>query len=142
MKHLRRWPWCLALAAVIVSWGCRDDNPQKRQAVSGTVTLDGKLLEQGMITFQPQGGQGMSGGAAIANGKYSIPRLQGLAEGKYRVEIHAGAPGAAASKEPPGMPPTPAKELIPAEYGSKSDKSVTVTAKGPNEFNFEIVTKK
>jgi hypothetical protein len=143
MKHPGSWPWCLALAAVVVAPGCRDSNPQNRQAVSGMVTLDGKPLEQGMIVFQPQEQQGTSGGAAVSKGKYSIPRLQGLAEGKYRVEIRASEKGAGMSDAPtPGMPKPPGKELIPAEYNSKSDKTVTVTAKGPNEFKFDIMTKK
>ena len=56
--------------------------------------------------------------------------------------ISAGKGGTVGgTNEAPGMP-VPSTELIPEEYNAKSDKSVDVTAQGPNTFNFDIVTKK
>ena len=132
---------CAALLAALLSTGCGTNDPLNRQAVSGTVTLDGTPLEQGVITFQPEAQAVTSGGAAIAAGKYAIPRDQGLVEGKYKVLIRASKSTVSLQGGAPGEPVV-APELIPEEYNSKSDKVVDVTAKGPNTFDFDIVTKK
>lgn len=141
MKHRLSWPWYVALLLAIALSGCGKSDPLGRQAVSGVVTLDGQPLEQGAITFLPQEKKATSGGAVITNGKYAVPREQGLAPGKYKITITASKGGAVSSGEAPGMP-VAAVELIPAEYNTKSDKTVDVTAQGPNAFNFDIVTKR
>ncbi|MBX6316313.1 MAG: hypothetical protein IRY99_25890, partial [Isosphaeraceae bacterium] len=75
---------CLWVAAVaLASAGCSsqtDDLP--REPVSGKVTLDGKPLATGMITFTPTGGTEPSRPetvvtALIQDGAYSLPRAQG-----------------------------------------------------------------
>src|SRR5437879_2240436 len=54
--------------------------------VTGIVRLDGQPLPKGWIRFVPdEGTTGPDGGAAIRQGKYSIPK--GLMVGKYNVEI-------------------------------------------------------
>lgn len=141
MTHRHLWPLSVALLMGIAFSGCGQQDPLGRQAISGEVTLDGKPLEQGSITFLPEGKKDTSGGAAIAAGKYTIAREQGLAPGKYKVMISASKGGGAAGNEAPGMP-MPVAELIPEEYNAKSDKIVDVTEKGPNTFKFDIATKK
>ena len=65
-----------------------------RQAIEGTVTLDGKPLEKGQITFVPQGDtKGPTAGAEIVGGKFAIPAAGGPLAGKFRVEITAARPG-------------------------------------------------
>lgn len=59
-----------------------------RQAVTGVVTVDGKPLASGSINFQPAPGlKAPSAGAAIENGRFSIPADQGLLPGEYQVTI-------------------------------------------------------
>jgi len=104
--------------------------------MSGTVTLDGKPLETGIIAFGSLQEDGVRSGAPLTNGKYAMAAARGLPPGTYRVRISAQE----AVSDPTGDAPPP-KELIPAEYNVNSDKTVTVSADGPNEFNFDIKTK-
>jgi hypothetical protein len=134
----------VGLMVVVVS-GC-SDNLGNLQAVSGTVQLKGQPLDQGIIEFIPVGSPTEAGdaatksGAAISNGKYSIPRETGLVPGKYKVIISSGD---GVNIENPEEPPGPtgnyvSRERIPAEYNAESKQEVTVAAGGANQFNFDI----
>lgn len=135
---------CAGFLAVAITSGCGADNPLGRKAISGKITLDGKPLEQGTIAFQPLVEKGgVSAGAVIAAGGYSIKAEKGLTPGKYRVRINASEGGpAAATDQPPG--PTPAqtpKSLIPPKYNTQSELVAEVTEAGPNQFDFDLVSK-
>jgi hypothetical protein len=141
MSVIRRIGIVLSLAVVGCGGGAGDNLP--RQAVSGSVTLNDKPLEQGSITFSPAepGQQGAaSAGAVIKSGSYSIARTGGPTPGKYRVSIVSEAAGAA--EELPGMPPkvTDLKKraLVPEKYNVKSSLTAEVTADGPNTFDFDL----
>jgi hypothetical protein len=140
-----RWTWTCAVAITVLIGGCGPSNPLGRKAVSGKVTLNGAPLENGNISFSPKSDKGVSSGAVIAAGAYSIETEKGLPEGEYVVRILAAAPDTRAPD--PNLPPGPRTsppgiDLIPPEYNTRSDKAARVTAEGPNEFNFDIVTKK
>ena len=63
-----------AIAAALLICGC--GGAGGRQSIEGTVTLDGKPLEKGQITFVPQSGtQGPTAGAEIIAGRFAIPAL-------------------------------------------------------------------
>ena len=90
----RQWVYSLLPAAVVglMAIGCSgevgDDKP--REPVSGTVTLDGQPLPEGIILFAPAGGPGEAVASAtgkIENGQFSIPRTQGPVPGNYKVSI-------------------------------------------------------
>jgi hypothetical protein len=138
--------WCV-LVAVGVSVcfsGCGPDNPLGRKSVSGTVTLDGAPVQQGSINFQPQQAGGVSSGAMILDGKYSIAATEGLPDGKYLVQIYGIDPSTIGQLPEGGMPGDDlpeAKEIIPAEWNVKSDKMVEVSGKGPFQFDFPITSK-
>jgi hypothetical protein len=130
------------LLFVVVGTGC-GGNTEGRQPISGKITLNGVLLDEGLIEFFPQEGEkvGTRGGAAIKNGKYSIPRDQGLLPGTYKVVISAA--DKALPDQGPGVPPGPTKSAprqnrIPAEYNRATRQVVAVTKEGPNQFNFTI----
>lgn len=131
--------WLLLVAMA----GCGGSNPLGRQAVSGTVTLDGAPLDSGSIEFTPLEGSGIASGAVIAAGKYEIPAESGLPPGKYRVSIVDNPP---APPLPPGhmpgddLPPQP-KPRVPAAWNRNSTQQIEVTEKGPNQFDFHITTK-
>src|SRR4051794_22210111 len=76
-----------ALAGAWVGGGCGgaagDNLP--RQAVSGTVTLDGAPVSHGFIQFRPTTeGPTTEVGGEIKDGKYEIAREQGPVPGGYR----------------------------------------------------------
>jgi hypothetical protein len=125
--------------------GCGEDE-LPREAVSGTVTLDGQPLKSGMIQFQPtSAGEATAGGAAIVDGKYSVPKAQGLVPGKYQVMITGvTGPPEAPKEQLPGdapRPVLPAKELIPDRYNAKTELTAQVNTGGPNTFPFELSSK-
>lgn len=136
----------LWLGALAITAGCGASDPLGRQAVSGTVTLDGQPLADGVISFQPTGEGTTSSGAVISAGKYAIARDRGLPQGKYRVVINAVKPGTGmtlpAGKMPGEEVGTPQVELIPAEWNSRSQNFVEVTSAAAAHFTHEIVTKK
>jgi hypothetical protein len=131
-------------AVAILVCGCSED-PLGRHAVSGTVNLDGAPLKEGNINFQPTDGQPTSGGAPITGGKFSVPRAQGLVNGKYLISINAPVPGTGgqpAADAMPGDPPAPPNELIPANWNVASDHYIEVKKEGPFAFEFDITSKK
>lgn len=133
----------MVVAAAAALSACSGD-PLGRHAISGTVKVDGSLLERGDISFQPVEGQATSGGSEVNAGQFSVPRATGLVAGKYRVEIHAPVPGTGGKPDEsalPGDPPAPPKELIPPDWNSASKQTIDVRKQGPFEFNFEVSTK-
>lgn len=147
----------LSLVAAILAgaWGCGgggaiDDLP--RRALSGKVTLDGKPMEGGVVTFLPDAPgepeKTTSASARIADGAFSIAPEVGLVAGKYKVQVSSwkAAPRRGA-KKPADAPAddefdvTPTKESIPARYNAQTTLTADVTDSGPNEFNFPVTSK-
>ena len=56
--------------------------------VSGTVTLKGKPLSDGTISFEPLDGQPTRATAMLTGGGFTIPKPFGLVPGRYMVEWH------------------------------------------------------
>jgi hypothetical protein len=126
--------------------------------VSGTVTLDGKPVAQGIVTFLPAGPSATAGEAAIADGAYRLRAADGLAAGPYRVSISAPVPAEAAparklARGGPRPDPTsgtgvaeapqdvPLRESIPAKYNAETTLQVEVKAGADNAFPFDLTTK-
>ena len=60
----------------------------KRQALSGTVTFQGRPLQTGSIVFKTNPTPGVQvGGALIRDGQFSVPAEQGLEPGVYKVAV-------------------------------------------------------
>lgn len=141
----RKACFLLAASGLIVTMvfvaGCGKSDSSGRLAISGSVTFQGKPLDQGNIQFtsaDPSGKQAISGGM-IKDGKFSVPADKGLPPGKYRVRITSTDAGSAAAPAMPGDPAPVAKERIPPEYsGPDSKQEVTVTAGGKNDFQFDV----
>jgi hypothetical protein len=125
------------LLVVVFIAGCNAGNG--RLPVSGSVTLKGAPLKEGVIEFSSTG---ILTGASIVDGKYEIPADQGLSPGDYRVSITAGD-GKTPIDSPDGIPgPTGAnivsKDLVPPEYNVNSKIIVSVEKSGPNKFDYNI----
>jgi hypothetical protein len=150
MKHL----FLLLLLLVIIS-GCNTNNPQRRVAIRGEVTLDGKPLEHGEILFSSLPGSTpvVSTGSPIKNGTFSLPAKQGLIPDQtYSVQfqsIEKIQSMLKESKEPKKIKSpheivslfkTKTRNLIPKKYGIQSKETVTATKKSPNVFQFELTS--
>ena len=142
---VRRFAWIAwGLCLVGVVWGCGKANPLDRRPISGRVTLNGVPLEEGSISFQPEQRGGVSSGALITQGSYSIPAAKGLPVGKYRVMISGSEPAAEQIPEGamPGDTVSLPEELIPPEYNVQSNQFIEVKEAGPYEYNYDILTEK
>jgi hypothetical protein len=131
MAGLRGALALVAAAGLIV--GCSDDGLSD---VSGTVTYDGKPVEDGQIKFAPADGQGPTAGDVIKDGKYHARKVP---VGTAKVTI-SGAKVIGQKKvyntaESPVMPVT--AELLPAKYNDKSELTFEVK-RGKNEKNWEL----
>jgi len=138
----------IVVALLTATVGCsesRDDLP--REAVSGSVTLDGELLPRGMIQFRPAGagpasGYAVGGGSTIEDGQFSIPRGLGLTPGQYKVSINASTDRREARTkgrvvQKSGL----AKELIPSKYNSETELVAEVEKGGASNLKFELRSK-
>lgn len=126
--------------AALLGAGCGPKDPLGRQAVTGTVRFRGAALDQGSIEFSPiEGGPKTAAGGPVKEGRFRIAKQQGLAPGTYRVRVFS-ADAAAAPVQPdfPGEHGAVPRERIPPEWNSRSDKQITVTPDGPNDFSFDI----
>ena len=135
----------LGLCVLVTCCGCGDGAADQlpRNAVSGSITLDGKPLESGMISFDPDSAeqaQPVSGGCLVRGGGYSLARVDGLTPGTYRVSIRSGGDGAAlAEGEAPGAPPRKGTgDRIPDRYNAKSTLKAEVKGGGSARFDFEL----
>ena len=138
---------CLtAIAGACVIAGCggpADGLP--RHAVGGSVKFNGKPLKEGSIQFQPTSPrETTAAGGPIVDGKYSIPKFEGLVPGKYLVMISGIKAEAAPTKpEIPGesKPAPVAKDPIPAEYNARSTLTAEIKQDAANEFDFALQSK-
>ena len=125
--------------------GCSGGDELPREAVTGAVTLDGQPLADGAISFIPVGGPTgptVGGGSAITNGQFSIDREHGLVPGTYNVSINSRVQ--AGTNKLPGLPKSKAesqKDIIPANYNSKTTLTAGVKKGGSNAFTFDLQSK-
>jgi hypothetical protein len=131
------------LALAIVGCGSSGDN-LPRQSVSGTITLDGKSLERGMISFQPVSELPTAIAVPISGGEYYIEKGQGLVPGSYKVKISSTPPPvpepltAEGTPPPPGKPTPPPKDLMPERYNSSTILIREVKGGVSNTFDFPL----
>ena len=74
----------------------------------------------------------------ITNGKYLIPREQGLPPGSYRVYISALEPTPKPTGAPGENPAPAARQRIPPEYNEESRVIIEVKADQDSKFDFAI----
>ena len=133
MRHrlYRTVSWLLALALA----GCGGSG---LVTVKGKVTLDGKALTSGTVTFHPSGTGATSYGTLQSDGTFRVQSgtEQGLAPGKYRVTVMAMA----ASPTPgPGNVEVVPKSLVPAKYTSPGTSGLEYTVPaGGGQFDIAL----
>ncbi|MBP3960217.1 hypothetical protein J8F10_33740 [Gemmata sp. G18] len=127
----------VALAALLLTCaflaGC---GGPPRAEVTGTVTLDGVPVENGIIQFYPAGGAGQSAGGGIENGKYKVD----ASVGEMTVTINAskvvGKHKLFDTKESPEVDTI--QELVPPEYNKQSTLKITLKPGVNESVNFEL----
>jgi len=131
------WRCFLLLAFLTCTIGCgRSDGP-KMIAVTGQITLDGKPLDAGSISFLPVDGNGVPSGAKISGGAYRAD----VPPGEKRVEIRA--PKVVGQRDAyQGDPNSPKvdiiEERIPHRYNAQSELRAKVADKiPPIDFKLE-----
>lgn len=127
----------LLLLIPMIAFGCGTSDEMNRQAVSGTVSLAGNPIPSGLIEFSPMGAEGISSGASITEGEYSIPTDKGLPPGDYLIRIYSAGTETEEASEMPGEAKLK-KELVPDTYNTNSKETRTVSASEKNVFDFEI----
>ena len=114
--------------------GCSSDG---RMAANGTVTLDGKPLESGMISFQPAPGSvGHSAGGQIKDGEFRLPADHGLKPGKYLVTIQAFKPTGRMVEDP--MMGKMVPEHAALKFNEVGKLEATLIADQANHFDFQL----
>lgn len=128
--------YVLAAIALLMLSGCRD--PNSPQAVSGSVTFQGKPLDQGTIEFTAPDAPAPFA-ALISDGKYDIPAAQGLVPGNCKVRITSTEAFPITPEEyAAGKTAPPAKERIPEKYNAASQETVEVKSGNANRFGDRI----
>ena len=125
----------LVIACLWLAAGCGGPHDS---SVYGTVTLDGKPLETGTVTFHPAGEGAVAYGRIGADGNYRLHTgaEQGLAPGEYVVTVVATA-----------LPPDPHSEIVgklltPARYGNLDQTDLHFTIEpGKNQIDLPLQTK-
>ena len=131
-------PRCFVMVALVWLVGCGGGGDgMERVDVSGTVTYQGQPVQEGSITFDPQGG-GPVAGAQITGGKYQATGRGAVPVGNYIVRISATVEDRENWVED-AMPYPPTKELLPRKYNHESDLQREIPSGARNlEMNFEL----
>ena len=127
LRQCEKWLLTLSLPLLLVGCG-------SQAGVSGTVTYDGKEVEDGFISFLPEG-DGPSAGTPVKNGRYET---KGLVPGRYRVTVTWGRKLEFPTES--GVPvkdPNPGPvDIIPADaVGNNQTKEI---APGNQTLDFEL----
>jgi len=156
----RRFGSMLALPALLVLASCgTEDGLGKRYPVSGTVTYNGKPLENGIISFVSEDmTKNYNASGSIKDGSYKLSTGgsdDGAQAGKYKVTITSKEDFTSkaqadfkkeSGKDNPKLPPhtvakaaAAAKSLIPAGYGDSRTTNLTAEVKAePNTLDFKL----
>ena len=126
----------LSAFALLALLGCSGSDG--RVSVSGTVTLDGKPLDSGSISFRPAPGTSAnSSGGRITGGSYELPAEQGLKPGKYLVTVQAFRK-TGKMVEDPQMGTVPERERV--KFKEAGSLEATVEQRGDNTFDFRLTS--
>lgn len=98
------------ISTVITTAGCGGGGDLPRVAVSGSVTVDGQPVPNGVVRFAPSSGtEGPMANCMITDGRYRIPSDEGPVAGNYEVRVHA-------YNDPNSRPAKPTqREAVPAD---------------------------
>jgi len=109
--------------------------------VKGTVTFDGKPVDNGMALFVPESGvEGPPVPVTIVDGKFEVPASAGPTVGRNGVQITATKKtGKIITFQ--GEQNEEIVQYIPARYNEQTDLKVTVSVdEAENQFEFPLTS--
>ena len=124
---------CALAVAVCLVVGCggEDELPQ----VTGVVSINGKQVEAGSISFIPSDGQGQTTGAAILDGKYTSQAPRGESKVEIRVPRVVGKKKLYETADSPVQDIM--QEVLPEKFNEKSVLRFT-PQESMNEKNWDL----
>lgn len=125
-----------ALVTLVLVVGCGD--PNGRQQVTGSVTLDGQPLPDGEVSLRPFD-TGPSAAGQIIDGKFVLNSDKGPPPGKYIVKIESMKQTGNRVKLPgTNLQVDEIKQIVPEQYNEESQLVIEVTGGGQNHFDLEL----
>ncbi|OJW26978.1 MAG: hypothetical protein BGO49_21790 [Planctomycetales bacterium 71-10] len=137
-SRLRALAFVASLGAACGLVGCGDPGPE-RHAVAGKVSLDGKPLPTGKVTFVPLDGA-TAAVAEVHDGVFQADGSTGPAAGRYQVEIIAVEPTGKKIPNPdvPGATLDEERDLVPERYNVRTELVAEVKPGADNAFEFAL----
>jgi len=130
-----RRPSSLGVVAVLMfAFGCGDGRPGMVK-VTGTVTFDGRPVENGEIIFISVGKGVAPDAGRIDNGRYDLL----VKSGKKRVEIRASRPVVGGKPNPMGPV---YRDYIPEKYNARTTLEADIKLDGANQFDYPLTSGK
>lgn len=123
--------WCSLGLWLLMAGACAPDTKLQTAVVKGTVTLDGKPLQEGVIVFTKEG---------------EIPRELPIVQGRFEGTVYVGtnhvqfAAYRVARQRPnlgPGSENVSRENILPDKYNQKSTMAREVKP-GENQFDFAL----
>ncbi len=129
-------------AGLVVMIGCSDDGSGQRVSVDGTVTLDGKPVEDALIRFVPLE-KGHDVLTTISGGQFSLDQATGPTTGPHRLMVLPNEPEldqAIAAMQRGERDPL-RSQTIPRQYQTRSELTESFSADGPNHLRLELTSR-
>jgi hypothetical protein len=136
----------MLLTILLAGCGGGDVVVLSRAAVEGTVSLDDQPLQEGVVRFVPTNGTpGPKTSVIVSAGRFSIDAEHGPVVGTHRIEIESTDDGGYAPDDEEALARLHASGslvidviTVPDVYNRRSRLTETVTADGPNQFQFAL----
>lgn len=130
--------WCCLAVGGMLGCGSREPQPELAK-VTGIITLDGSPLSGASVSFIPKTPDAHGNGRASTagtdeKGAFSLlygPGQPGAIVGEHSVQISKLS----------GTAEVPGSEMLPEKYNVGTELTATVSATGPNHFEFPLVTR-
>jgi hypothetical protein len=104
--------------------------------VSGTITLDGKPVEDGFVRFVPADGQSQPADSTVIAGQYTVT----MPTGEKKVEVYWAKTKPNAKPVDTASPPETVTQLIPPKYNATTELRYTIV-KGAQTKDFPLSSK-
>lgn len=133
--------WSLTAILLIGCCGCTPAGPA-RQAISGSVSLDGKPASDIKLVFIPLGGNQVGAVANVENGEFQLSAEHGPSAGAYDVVVETVQPELEDFESLRQAGETPfATTKIAGKYLKRGALRADVQDEGANAFTFEITSR-
>lgn len=132
----------LASIGFVVGCAAKKYDGAERIPLQGKVTVDGRPLDAGTISFVPiDVNSGRPSGGSILGGEYNVAEAMGANAGSYRVEIHwQKSTGKKTRAIDSDEMIEQRAEGLPAKYHKNSELKAEV-APDKTVFDFDLLTK-